>query len=1090
MESKELKHIFSQLPQLANLKNFLASSNPKREMEILGISASEESVIFSTAAERGLYIIVKDNREQAEYITADLYNLLEEESIFFFPTAQSGTTAITTVKDSSRKVQRSAALSALNRYMQGEMDSLVLVTYPTAVMEGIPNRGRVAKSIFSIKRGDKISHNYVIETLLENKFSRVDFVSQPGEFAVRGSIIDLFSYSNNLPYRLDFFGNEVESIKLFDINTQLSTEQVECVEVFPNLFEGEEAEQQNRLNLFEYLAETDYIVWGEDYYTLKDFSLPKERKRIIKRNISKRGEATPDERIEFHSTPQPPFNKNFALLSEDIILRNSEGYKVVICSSNEKQIERLKSIFEREEEREERSQRPVFVSCNASFSGGFVDKDTRICLYTDHQIFDRYHRVKVKREVERSERLTLNELSAFQVGDYVVHIDHGVGIFGGLVKTNINGKIQEAIKLIYKDNDVIFVSIHGLHRIARYKSKDGAAPKIYKLGTPAWSRLKEQTKRKVKDIAEDLIKLYAKRMKTPGFAFSPDSYMQHELEASFMYEDTPDQLKTTQLVKEDMEKPHPMDRLVCGDVGFGKTEIAIRAAFKAVSDSKQVALLVPTTILALQHYKTFSGRLKEFPCKIEYISRLRSAKEIRDILQRLQSGEVDIIIGTHRLLNKEVKFKDLGLLIIDEEQKFGVAAKERLKQMKLSVDTLTLSATPIPRTLQFSLLGARDLSIINTPPPNRLPVQTEVLDFNEDAIRDAINFEVERGGQVFFVHNRVEDIMAVEEIIKRICPGIKTCVGHGQMDPKQLENIVLDFMAGDYDVLVATTIIENGIDIPNANTIIINQAQNFGLSDLHQMRGRVGRSNVRAFCYLIVPPMIALSDDARRRIHAIEAFSDLGSGFNIAMQDLDIRGAGNLLGGEQSGFIADMGFETYQRILSEAFEEIALDADLPAESTLPANISYVSDCNIDTDFELLIPDDYIEQTSEKIRLYKELDAITDEEHLQRFKAELADRFGPLPKQLEELTFIVRLRGLALKLAIEKIVLKRGIMLAYFVSDKNSPFYKSALFNSILVRLQGLAGKVTLKQLNDKLYIKAERVTSVERACSICDNLLN
>ncbi len=721
--------------------------------------------------------------------------------------------------------------------------------------------------------------------------------------------------------------------------------------------------------------------------------------------------------------------------------------------------------------------------------------------------------MKIKREVPVSERLTINELNSFQIGDYVVHIDHGVGVFGGLVKTNINGKVQEAIKLIYKDNDVIFVSIHGIHRISRYKSKDGTPPKIYKLGTGAWEKLKNTTKTKVKDIAKDLIKLYAERRQAKGFAFSHDSYLQHELEASFIYEDTPDQLKATMAVKEDMEKEYPMDRLICGDVGFGKTEIAVRAAFKAVADSKQVALLVPTTILALQHYKTFKGRLRDFPCNIEYISRLKTAKEIKSIAERLKEGKIDIIIGTHRLLNKEISFKDLGLLIIDEEQKFGVAAKEKLRQLKLSVDTLTLTATPIPRTLQFSLLGARDLSIINTPPPNRLPVQTEIIDFNEEFIRDIINFEVERGGQVYFVHNKVEDILAVEDIIKRMCPGIKTCVGHGQMEPKELEGIVLDFMAGDYDVLVATTIVENGIDVPNANTIIINQAQNFGLSDLHQLRGRVGRSNIKAFCYLIVPPMVSISDDARRRLRAIEAFSDLGSGFNIAMQDLDIRGAGNLLGGEQSGFIADMGFETYQRILSEAFMEIkqeeyakAENSDKPEKDlrikeirkgqtnssaymdTMKREEVFITDCSIDTDLELLIPDTYIPQISEKIRLYKELDAMTNEDQLNRFIEGLRDRFGELPAQLEQLTYVVRLRWTAIKLGFERIVIKNGIMLAYFVNNQNSPYYKTELFSNILGYINHNPQRTRIKEQNNKLLLRVMGVESMEMAYNIVSQM--
>ena len=1060
----------------AALSKYIDSGERKIFCSSLYLSA--KWMVISQVVKKGLHIVVLPDKESAEYCCSDLYSFVDGDNVFFLP--ESGKNIERSNYKSSLAVQRTSALS---RILSGEENLTIIVTYSSALSENIPSGNTISSDRMIIKRGDEISHDSLSEKLYEKGFEKVDFVSEPGQYAIRGSIIDIFSFSNNYPYRISLWGDEIEKINTFDCNTQLSKDDVSEVEIISEVLSSPEEEGDCLLSMLD----RNTVLWldSSDIYSqeqwFKNWSESFVRVFLDIPPSFDKGELS----VKFQISPQPKFNKNFELLTEDIRSRIENSYKVLIYSEKESQLDRIKSILS-----QNGGLIPDFVK-GKTIHNGFIDNECKVCCYSDHEIFDRFQRVSIRRSVEKSEQLTVNDLNSFNIGDYVVHIDHGVGIFGGLVKMKDDkGRVHEVVKITYKDGDVVFVSVHLLNKISRFRSKDGEPPRINKLGSKTWSSLKTNAKSKLKDIAKELIQLYAKRRASKGFAFSADTYLQEELESSFMYEDTPDQETATISVKRDMEDDCPMDRLVCGDGGFGKTESAIRAAFKAVSDSKQVALLVPTTILALQHYKTFSGRLKEFPCKIEYISRLRSAKEIKEILQRLQSGEVDIIIGTHRLLNKEVKFKDLGLLIIDEEQKFGVAAKERLKQMKLSVDTLTLSATPIPRTLQFSLLGARDLSIINTPPPNRLPVQTEVLDFNEDAIRDAINFEVERGGQVFFVHNRVEDIMAVEEIIKRICPGIKTCVGHGQMDPKQLENIVLDFMAGDYDVLVATTIIENGIDIPNANTIIINQAQNFGLSDLHQMRGRVGRSNVRAFCYLIVPPMIALSDDARRRIHAIEAFSDLGSGFNIAMQDLDIRGAGNLLGGEQSGFIADMGFETYQRILSEAFEEIALDADLPAESTLPANISYVSDCNIDTDFELLIPDDYIEQTSEKIRLYKELDAITDEEHLQRFKAELADRFGPLPKQLEELTFIVRLRGLALKLAIEKIVLKRGIMLAYFVSDKNSPFYKSALFNSILVRLQGLAGKVTLKQLNDKLYIKAERVTSVERACSICDNLLN
>ncbi len=1107
MEVKELKKIFSQQRSITLLRDYLGNYD-NYTVEIAGLSGSSKSLAFSCTVDEGIHIIVLNTKEEAQYFCADLYNFTESEKVFFFPSSHTSTTSITTIKESSQRVQRSATINAINKYMCGEEGMsgyLIIVTYPAAVEEKILKSDDVKKNVLKISKGDHLSHEFIKETLLSYKFEKVDFVGEPGQFALRGGIIDLFSFSHNLPYRIDFFGNEIESIKTFDVNTQRSINEEKCIEIFPNIYDNDTFSALPKVGFFDYLSDCKYTLWGSDVYTYEGFKLPEECKKVIFKTLSSEKGKSGNERIDFNLLPQPSFNKNFDILSQDICKRTLDGYKVLISSNNPKQIERLRNIFSREGEKSEQKG-VVFEELGISLFEGFIDNNIKICLYTDHQIFDRYHRVKIKREVERSERLTMNELSAFQIGDYIVHIDHGVGVFGGLVKTNLNGKIQEAVKLIYRDNDVIFVSIHGLHRIARYKSKDGTAPKIYKLGTGAWEKLKEQTKRKVKDIAEDLIKLYAKRRKAKGFAFSSDSYMQHELEASFIYEDTPDQTKTTQAVKEDMERSYPMDRLICGDVGFGKTEIAVRAAFKAVSDSKQVALLVPTTILALQHFKTFLSRLKDFPCKIDYLSRLRTTTEIREIVERIKEGKIDIIIGTHRLLNKEIEFKDLGLLIIDEEQKFGVAAKERLRQLKLSVDTLTLTATPIPRTLQFSLLGARDLSIINTPPPNRLPVQTEIIDFNEDIIRDAINFEVERGGQVFFVHNKVEDILAVEEIINRICPGIKTCVGHGQMESKQLESIVLDFMSGDYDVIVATSIVENGIDIPNANTIIINQAQNFGLSDLHQLRGRVGRSNIKAFCYLIVPQLISLSDDARRRLRAIEAFSDLGSGFNIAMQDLDIRGAGNLLGGEQSGFIADMGFETYQKILSEAFEEIKQKAEQEEESDVVKESSseerrnllsavtekrqYITDCSIDTDLELLIPDSYVAQTAEKIRLYKELDTITTDEALDKFKEALVDRFGTLPEQVEQLTFIVKLRQVAIKLGFEKIVLKNRIMLVYFISDQRSPYYMTQLFSNILGRLNSNPNMYSLKQQNKRLYLRISNVYSVEKAYKIISQFLN
>ena len=1089
-----------------------------RRISVNGLFGSSKSVVMADTFKKGINVVVMDNKEEAQFITNDLYNIMDEDCVFFFPCSSNITQSkINTIKDSSQKVQRSAAISSLNSFINGEskINSLVLIAYPASIYEKIPNKSMLKKNILKVRKGEMVSHQFIKEALAEYNFQKVDFVGEPGQFALRGSIIDIFSFSSDKPYRIDFFGNEVESIREFDTNTQRSVNDLQEIEIFPNIYEDENSGEGENVDLFEFIGKNNCTVWLNDISVLqgeiyKDILSNILENRIVLFNWVMKDCAAVDYRV----SPQPSFNKNFNLLLDDINSKISQGYTIYISSENGKQFERLRSIFAHNSG-EDSNKVPKFNELNCSIHTGFIDPVSKICLYTDHQIFDRYHRVKIKREVPRSERLTLNELSAFQIGDYVVHIDHGVGIFGGLVKTNLNGKVQEAIKLIYKDNDVIFVSIHGIHRISRYKSKESTPPKVYKLGTGAWEKLKTQTKNKVKDIAKDLIKLYAERRQAKGFSFSPDSYLQHELEASFIYEDTPDQLKTTQAVKEDMEKDYPMDRLVCGDVGFGKTEIAVRAAFKAATDSKQVALLVPTTILALQHYKTFKKRLKDFPCNIEYISRLKTAKEIKQIAENLKTGKTDIVIGTHRLLNKEIQFKDLGLLIIDEEQKFGVAAKERLRQLKLSVDTLTLTATPIPRTLQFSLLGARDLSIINTPPPNRLPVQTEIIDFNEDVIRDAINYELERGGQVYFVHNRVEDILAVEDIIRRICPGIKTCVGHGQMDPKELEGKILDFMAGDYDILIATTIVENGIDVGNANTIIINQAQNFGLSDLHQLRGRVGRSNQKAFCYLIVPSMASITDDARRRLRAIEAFSDLGSGFNIAMQDLDIRGAGNLLGGEQSGFIADMGFETYQRILAEAFMEIKQEEGIAVKEDIDEKRAvikeakkgvkneeaykealhgskepeaYITDCTIDTDMELLIPDSYISLTSEKIRLYKELDTITTEEGLVKFADDLRDRFGELPPQLVQLMYVVRLRREAIILGFERIVMKNNVMLVYFVSNQQSPYYSTAIFANILNYINSSPKNMQVTEQNRKLLLKIKGIDTIEKGYNIVFNM--
>jgi transcription-repair coupling factor (superfamily II helicase) len=990
---------------------------------------------------------------------------------------------------------------------------LFIVTYPEALAEKIASREAVGKSAIRLCRGEKIPLGFLRDTLLEYGFERTDFVTEPGQFAIRGSIIDVFSFSGNLPVRVDFSGDEVESLRTFNINTQLSESLTGSFEIIANL----QAQSPESLSssLFEF-AGNRMMWWVDDpqllLHTLESLhaQTPEPGLLLSPNTVTESMHThptvcfaappdgmTPRRTIVFHTLPQPSFNKNFDLLAADIAGHTAQGYTTCILTENPAQIERLRAIFASTGKDGIR-----FDFLPVTLHEGFIDHSLKLCCYTDHQLFERYHRVTTHRRVEKSDRLTLQALSSLQVGDYVVHIDHGIGRFGGLVKTTVNGRVQEAVKLVYSDNDVLFVNIHGLHRISKYRGKDGDPPRIYKLGSGAWQRLKQTTKSKVKDIARELTALYAKRKATPGFAFAPDSYLQTELEASFIYEDTPDQMKSTQAVKVDMESPHPMDRLVCGDVGFGKTEVSIRAAFKAVTDGKQVAVLVPTTILALQHYKTFSERLRDFPVRIDFVSRLKPAAKIKDTLKEVEAGKIDLLIGTHRLLNRDVKFKDLGLLIIDEEQKFGVGAKEKLRTMKLNVDTLTMSATPIPRTLQFSLMGARDLSIINTPPPNRHPIVTEVHLFQEDVIHDAITYETERGGQVFFLHNRVQDIREVEDIVRRICPGVKTCVGHGQMPPDALEKVILDFMHGDYDVLISTTIIENGIDIPNANTIIINQAQNFGLSDLHQLRGRVGRSNRKAFCYLLAPPLIAVTEEARRRLKAIEMFSELGSGFNIAMQDLDIRGAGNVLGSEQSGFISDIGFETYQRILNEALMELRIElppvaagedaqpcVPTTAHCPLPTADCYLpTDCAIDTDMEILIPDDYVNNVPEKMRLYRELDSLADEAALQRFITGLADRFGALPEQVNELCNIVRLRWLAMALGFEKIVLKNKLMIAYFISNQLSPYYRSPVFTTVLDYIQANPRRFKVKEQHEKLILSVANVTTVEQAIELLNKM--
>ena len=1037
-----------------------------------GLFLSARWMVVSQLDVLGIQLIVLPDRDSAEYCAADLYHLIEGDRVYFLP--DSGKNLERSNYKSSLGVQRTSAIGKILEYREGEQ--MIVVTYPSALEEIIPEKGKISGSLLKLVVGEERSYEEIKEILFSSGFERVDFVSEPGQFAVRGALIDIFSYSFNNPFRISFFGDEIESINIFDANTQLSKEKVDYVDIYPDLSSSEDGEG----SMVTDILPEDTLVWldSSDMYKDKSFfpELKKFRNIYMELPLSRQDE----DAVRFNISPQPVFSKNFELLTEDIRNKIENGFRVRIYGEKQSQLERLRSIL---------SQNggifPEFVS-GSNIHNGFIDNDNKVCCYSDHEIFDRFHRVSIRRTVEKSEQLTINDLTSFAIGDYIVHIDYGVGVFGGLVRMKDDkGRMHEVVKLTYKDNDVVFVSVHALHKISRYKSKDSEPPKIHKLGSKTWQNLKASTKSKVKDIAKDLIQLYAKRKSARGFAFSADTYLQQELESSFMYEDTPDQEKAVLAVKRDMEDDCPMDRLVCGDVGFGKTEVAVRAAFKAVADSKQVAVLVPTTILALQHFNTFKNRLKDFPCNIDYVSRLRTAKEISDIQRRLKAGTLDIVIGTHKLIGKGFDFKDLGLLVIDEEQKFGVGAKEKLRQLKASVDTLTLTATPIPRTLQFSLLGARDLSIISTPPPNRIPIQTEIMLFDHDEVRKIINYELNRGGQVFFVHNRVEELQSIEDILRRLVPDMRICTAHGQMEPKVLENKILDFMAGDYDMLLCTTIIENGLDIPNANTIIINQAQNIGLSDLHQLRGRVGRSNKRAFCYLMVPPLVSMTEDARRRLKAIESFSDLGSGFNIAMQDLDIRGAGNLLGAEQSGFITDMGFETYQKILAEAMEELGVETGITVKSS---NDNYVSDCTIETDQLALIPDSYIDMTAEKIRIYKELDSLSSDKEIKQMKIRLADRFGDIPEELLRLFDIVRIRQLGQKLGFEKIIIKNGVMIAFFISNPLSQYYKSDRFAKILESVSQYPNHFELKHNDNKLRIFSRNIDGISKAYEILSKL--
>ena len=1052
----------------AKIKGLLVT---QKEVFCSGLFLSARWFVLSNVANKGVHLVVLPTQESAEYCSADLYSLVEGDRVFFLPS--SGRKIERSNYKSSLGVQRTAAIGKVVSYSGN--DPLFIVSYPEALSELIPDSSTLKSSIFTLKSGEEVSYESVKEALFKAEFEKVDFVSAPGQFAVRGSIIDIFSYSFNDPYRVSFFGDEIEEISVFDCNTQLSKEKVDSMDIISNTV----SQDNEGGKPFTDILPKGTIVWldSSDMYSNQEFFGGLERLSRVYIDSPISHKEVPD--VMFRISPQPSFNKNFELLTEDIRARIESGYKVYIYGEKESQLERLRTIFF-----QNGGLMPEFVN-GKNIHNGFIDNENRVCCYSDHEIFDRFHRVTMRRTVEKSEQLTINDLNAINIGDYVVHIDHGVGVFGGLVRMKDDkGRYREVVKLSYKDGDVVFVSVHALNKISRFRSKDGEPPRVNKLGSKAWQALKAGAKSKVKDIAKDLIRLYAKRKASKGFAFSADTYLQKELESSFIFEDTPDQETACEAIKHDMEDSCPMDRLICGDVGFGKTELAVRAAFKAATDGKQVAVLVPTTILALQHFETFRTRLKDFPCTVEYVSRLRTAKEITEIKKQLADGRIDILIGTHKMLGAGFEFKDLGLLIIDEEQKFGVAAKEKLRNLKASVDTLTLTATPIPRTLQFSLLGARDLSIINTPPPNRIPIQTEIILFDEKEIKSILNYELNRGGQIFFLHNKVEELQSIYDILHRLVPDMKICIAHGQMEAKVLEDRMLDFIRGDYDLLLCTTIIENGLDIPNANTIIINQAQNIGLSDLHQLRGRVGRSNKRAFCYLIVPPLISITDEARRRLKAIEEFSNLGSGFNIAMQDLDIRGAGNLLGAEQSGYIAEMGYETYQKILSEAMEELGMESGI---KTGGAASDFIVECTIETDLQAYIPDSYIDVQAEKLRIYKQLDSMKKERDINRFQAQLADRFGELPEPAQNLFYVVKLRNLGESLGFEKIIVKNGMFIAFFVSNPMSPFYKSDTFQNVLERTASI-DNLSLKQSEGKLKVVTRGIDSMQKAYALLQKM--
>lgn len=1116
MSKSQLLSKYDKSAKIQQIADSIAIPNTK--LHVKGLSASALSFIIRTLFLKveSPFLFILDDKETAAYYLNDLEELLGSGNVMFYPGSYRRPYQIEET-DNANVLLRAEVLNRLNSKKKPSL----IVTYPEALFEKVVTKKELDKNTLKISLGDQISIDFVNEVLFEYEFKRVDFISEPGEFSVRGGIIDVFSFSNDNPYRIEFFGNEIDSIRSFDVETQLSIEKKKKITIIPNvenkffkekresfldyispntkiLIQNAEVLSTKLSKLYDLAIETfsklnstiQHIEPTQLFLNGKEFIHRAELFSVTEFSLAPTFESK--KTFEFYIQPQPAFNKQFDLLLNDLSQNHANSIKNYLCCSNDTQARRFHDIFESLDEEKHENNLKQYDTIVLPLYQGFIDEEHQIACYTDHQIFERYHKFNIKSSAVKKQTISLKELNTLSVGDYVAHIDHGIGKFGGLQKIQVEGKTQEAIKLVYADNDIVYVSIHSLHKISKYNGKDGSPPKIYKLGSSAWKTLKQKTKARVKHIAFNLIQLYAKRRLEKGFQFKPDSYLQLELESSFIYEDTPDQITSTQDVKADMESDRPMDRLICGDVGFGKTEVAIRAAFKAVDNGKQVAILVPTTILAYQHYRTFTERLNQMPVTIGYLNRFRTAKEKAQTLKDLEDGKLDIVIGTHQLVNKNVKFKDLGLLIVDEEQKFGVNVKDKLKTMTAGVDTLTLTATPIPRTLQFSLMAARDLSVITTPPPNRYPIETHIVGFSEETIRDAISYEIQRNGQAFFINNRIENIREVAGMIQRLVPNARVGIGHGQMDGKKLEELMLAFMNGEFDVLVATTIIESGLDVPNANTIFINNANNFGLSDLHQMRGRVGRSNKKAFCYFITPPFSAMTDDARKRITALAQYSDLGSGFNIAMKDLEIRGAGDLLGGEQSGFINDIGFETYQKIMNEAIEELKENEfkDLYEKQSVQTEKEYVKDIQIDSDFEILFPDEYINNVSERLNLYNELSLIKNEEALAAFEAKLVDRFGALPKSAISLLNSIRIKWIAGKVGIEKLVMKQNKMIAYFVSDQQSSYYQSPQFTRVLqfVQKNPQVGKMKEKSTPNglRLLITFENVRSIRKALEIME----